>query len=281
MSVSHQSPAPLAGKVAWVTGSSRGLGRVIATHLGTLGASLVVHGTTPTSTRAFGEGDSLASVVDAIAEDSGAEVQMVYGDLTDPAAVERIVGEIDARYGQVDILVNNAGGDIGVGGTMSPTGGKPDPNDGVFIPLEDVKAIIDRNLLSCILACKTVVPGMMDRKRGWVVNFGSTGGLAGRAEGVIYATAKAAVHEYTRCLAAQLRPYNIPVNCIAPGGTVTPRFLATRQADPARLEATETLERYADPIETARAVAFLVSDPGPFISGQIIRVDGGGQLWPA
>jgi 3-oxoacyl-[acyl-carrier protein] reductase len=281
MSVSNQPPAPLAGKVAWVTGSSRGLGRVIATHLGTLGASLVIHGTSPTSTRAFGEGDSLQSVVEAIAEESGAEVQMVYGDLTDEDAVDRIAGEISARYGQVDILVNNAGGDIGAGGTMSPTGGKPDPNDAVFIPLEDVRAVLDRNLLSCILACKAVVPGMMERKRGWVVNFGSTGGLAGREHGAIYATAKAAVHEYTRCLAAQLRPYNIPVNCIAPGGTVTPRFLATRQADPARLEATETLERYADPIETSRAVAFLVSDPGPFISGQILRVDGGGQLWPA
>ncbi|MGE3913253.1 MAG: SDR family NAD(P)-dependent oxidoreductase [Chloroflexota bacterium] len=278
MSVSYQ---PLAGKVAWVTGSSRGLGRVIATHLGQLGASLVVHGSTPTSTRAFGEGDSLAGVTDEIAEASGAQVQMVYGDLTDPAAVERIASEITGRFGQIDILVNNAGGDIGAGGTMSAGGGKPDPNDAVFIPLEDVRAVIDRNLLSCILACKAVVPGMMERKRGWIVNFGSIGGLAGRAEGAIYATAKAAVHEYTRCLAAQLRPYNIPVNCIAPGGTVTPRFLATRQADPDRLTAENTLERYAQPEETARAVAFLVSDPGPFISGQIIRVDGGTQLWPA
>lgn len=275
------SQGPLTGKVAWVTGSSRGLGRVIATHLGQLGATIVVHGSTPTSTRAFGEGDSLASVVDEIAEASGAVVQMVYGDLTDPAAVDRIVSEIIAKHGQIDILVNNAGGDIGVGGTMSPTGGKPDPNDGVFVPIEDVRAVIDRNLLSCILACKAVAPGMMERKRGWIVNFGSTGGLQGRADGVIYAAAKAAVHEYTRCLAAQLRPYNIPVNCIAPGGTITPRFLATRQADPARLEAVDTLERYAQPEETARAVAFLVSDPGPFISGQVIRVDGGGQLWPA
>jgi 3-oxoacyl-[acyl-carrier protein] reductase len=278
MSVSYQ---PLAGKVAWVTGSSRGLGRVIATHLGTLGASLVVHGTSPTSTRAFGEGDSLAGVVDAIAEETGAQVQMVHGDLTDPETVDRIVKEIVACYGQIDILVANAGGDIGAGGTMAAGGGKPETNDAVFISLEDVRAVIDRNLLSCILTCQAVVPGMMERKRGWVVTFGSIGGLSGRGEGAIYATAKAAVHEYTRCLAAQLRPYNIPVNCIAPGGTVTPRFLATRQADPARLEATNTLERYADPIETARAVAFLVSDPGPFISGQILRVDGGSQLWPA
>ncbi|MCC7370871.1 MAG: SDR family oxidoreductase [Chloroflexi bacterium] len=275
------SQAPLAGKVAWVTGSSRGLGRVIATHLGQLGASLVVHGSSPTSTRAFGEGDSLKSVVEEIAEASGAPVQMVYGDLTDPDAVERIVGEITAHYGQIDILVANAGGDIGAGGTMAAGGGKPDPNDAVHVPIEDVQAVIDRNLLSCILTCKAVAPGMMDRRKGWIVTFGSIGGLAGRAEGVIYAAAKAAVHEYTRCLAAQLRPYNIPVNCIAPGGTVTPRFLATRQADPARLEATDTLERYAHPEETARAVAFLVSDPGPFISGQVIRVDGGTQLWPA
>src|SRR5919206_2035653 len=107
------SERPLTGKVAWVTGSSRGLGRVIATHLGTLGASLVVHGTSPTSTRAFGEGDSLAGVVEAVAEETGAQVQMVHGDLTDPAAVERIVREINGRYGTIDILVNNAGGDIG------------------------------------------------------------------------------------------------------------------------------------------------------------------------
>lgn len=278
MSVSYQ---PLAGKVAWVTGSSRGLGRVIATHLGQLGASLVVHGSTPTSTRAFGEGDTLAGVVGEIREASGAQVLLVYGDLTDPKAVERIVSEIIARYGQIDILVNNAGGDIGVGGTLSSNGGRPDPNDAVFISLEDVQAVIGRNLMSCILACKAVVPAMMDRRRGWVVNFGSTAGLSGRSEGAIYASAKAAVHEYTRCLAAQLRPYNIPVNCIAPGGTVTPRFLATRQADPERLEAVDTLERYGQPEEIARAVAFLVSDPGPFISGQVIRVDGGGQLWPA
>src|SRR3954470_14187165 len=107
MSMSYQ---PLAGKVAWVTGSSRGLGRVIATHLGTLGASLVIHGTSPTSTRAFGEGDSLAGVVEAIAEETGAQTQMVHGDLTDSAVVDRIVGEINGRFGQVDILVNNAGG---------------------------------------------------------------------------------------------------------------------------------------------------------------------------
>ena len=213
--------------------------------------------------------------------ESDSEVLMVHGDLTDPVAVDRIVGEIKDRFKQVDILVNNAGGDIGAAGTMGPGGGKPEANDAVFISVEDIRTVLDRNIMTCILACRAVVPGMMDRKRGWIVNFGSVGGLRGRADGAIYGAAKAAVHHYTRCLADQLRPYNIPVNCIAPGGTVTPRFLATRQADESKLGLTGTLDRYADPEETARAVAFLVSDPGPFISGQIIRVDGGAQLWPS
>jgi len=240
-----------------------------------------VHGTTPTSTRAFGEGDSLAGVAEAVAAESDSEVLAVHGDLTDAAVVDRIVREIHDRFGQIDILVNNAGGDIGVAGTMGPGGGKPASNDAVFIDVEDVRAVFDRNVMTCVLACRAVAPEMMERKRGWIVNFGSNGGLRGRGNGAIYGAAKAAVHHYTRCLAHQLREYNIPVNCIAPGGTVTPRFLATRQADESKLGLSGTLDRYGEPIEVARAVAFLVSDPGPFVSGQILRVDGGSQLWPA
>src|SRR5919206_2088134 len=154
------SERPLTGKVAWVTGSSRGLGRVIATHLGRLGASLVIHGTTPTSTRAFGEGASLDAVTEEIKAATGGDVLRVFGDLTDPATVSRLLDEVTARYGRVDILVNNAGGDIGAAGTGGPGGGKPDPNDCIFIPLEDIKAVPDRNPLSCILGCCEGAPGM-------------------------------------------------------------------------------------------------------------------------
>ena len=123
---------------------------------------------------------------------------------------------------------------------------------------------------------------MMERRRGWVVTFGSIGGPV-RPRRAARSTPRPR-RPSTSTPAAWRPSFGRTTSrsiCIAPGGTVTPRFLATRQADPARLEATDTLERYADPIETARAVAFLVSDPGPFISGQIIRVDGGTQLWPA
>src|SRR5215472_11682064 len=111
--------ADLSGRVAWVTGSSRGLGRAIAAHLASLGADVVVHGTTPTSTRAFDEADSLDAVAAEIAEAHGVDVLAVHGDLADAATVERIVAEIHARFARIDILVHAAGGDIGAGGTAA------------------------------------------------------------------------------------------------------------------------------------------------------------------
>ncbi len=272
---------PLAGQVAWVTGSSRGLGRVMAAHLGRLGAAVVVHGTTPTSARAFGEAESLDAVAAAVGRETGGRVLAVAADLTDPAAVEAAVARIRAELGRIDVLVNNAGGDIGTAGAAGPRGGKPERNDCVFVPVEEARAILDRNLLSCILVCRAVVPEMMERRAGRVVNIGSVAGLHGRADGAMYAVAKAAVHEYTRCLAVQLRPYDIPVNCVAPGGTLTARFTATGQAEPEVLARGQTLEGYGRAEDIARAVEFFVTEPGRHVSGQILRVDGGAQTWPA
>src|SRR5918999_6021033 len=106
----------LAGRVAWVTGSSRGLGRVIAAHLARLGAAVAVHGTTPTSTRAFDEAESLDYVARALAEESASPTMAVFGNLTDEQAVHSIALQIRAQFGRIDILVNNAGGDIGAAG---------------------------------------------------------------------------------------------------------------------------------------------------------------------
>ena len=117
-----------------------------------------------------------------------------------------------------------------------------------------MRAVLDRNLLSTILTCQAVARGMMQRRRGRIVTIGSVAAFKGRTNGSIYAVAKAGVTHFTRCLADQLRPFDITVNCIAPGDTRTGRFMGTRAVDQDRLVETGTLDRIATVDEVARVV---------------------------
>lgn len=271
----------LEGRVAFVSGSSRGIGRSIAEHLAALGASVIIHGSTENSPGTFGGSLTLSELAGLISERTHSRAASVCGDLRSPAGAEMIADTVKGLFGGIDILVNCAGGDVGSKGIDPRTGGSPEGNDALSISLEDIDSVIGRNLLSCVYLCRLLVPDMIERRSGVIVNVGSTAGLSGIPQHAIYATAKAAVHEYTRCLAAQLRPYGIRVNAVAPGEIFTERFAATREINEDMVSPGGTLVRYGQPRELAEVVGYLVSDSASFVSGQVIRVDGGRQLFPA
>ena len=269
------SEANLRGQVALVTGAGRGLGRAFAETLARLGASVAVHGMRELGPSEFGEGTTLTATAQEIAKQYGVKTRRVLGDLTRMDEVERVVAESSAALGPIDILIHNAGGDI------AAAGGKPNPNDCIGIKEADVRAVLDRNLLSTIFLCQRVAPGMMARKRGRIVTLSSVAAFKGRDQAAIYATSKAAVVHYTRCLAEQMRPYDVTVNSIAPGDTRTGRFVGTRAVDEKRMVTAGTLDRIARVDEVARVVEFFTGPMGAFVTGQVMRIDGGGQLWPA
>jgi 3-oxoacyl-[acyl-carrier protein] reductase len=265
----------LEGKVALVTGAGRGLGRGFAEHLAALGCRVGVHGMRENGPAEYGEGTTLTQTALDIAAAYNTRTCRLLGDLTNAADVQRVVAETCSELGPIDILVHNAGGDI------AAAGGKPNPNDCVHIKLEDVRAVLDRNLLSTILVCQETAKIMMPRKTGRILTLSSISAFRGIPSSSIYATAKAGVVEYTRCLAEQLRSFNINVNTLAPGDTRTGRFLGTRKVEDSRLATDGTLDRIGLVDEVTRVVEFFAGPLGAFVTGQVLRVDGGSQIWPA
>ena len=251
----------LTGKRALVTGSSRGLGRSYAMRLAHAGADVIIHDVDERAAAEFGEAPSGPAVAEEIRA-LDRRSTFFAADLTDPAQAERLVQQALATLGRLDILVNNAGGDIGC---RTP---RPDPNDALDIDPDDIRCVLERNLLTTMYTCKYAGLHMREQRSGKIINVGSAAGHLPVQTGIIYATAKSAIAHYTRCLAEQLRPYDVNVNCIAPAPTYTGRFLATRTVD--SQQGLSRLQQVAQPEDMAQIMLFLAGPQSDFLTGETI-----------
>ncbi len=265
----------LKGKNAWVTGSSRGIGRIVAEFLAECGANVAIHGRNATNLAQYGEGETLEAVAEEMAERFGVRIVPVCGNLGREEEAARAAATVRSKLGEPDILVCCAGG-TNVEGVR----------DKSILEFESgyFRGIMDMNLYSSVFCCREIVPEMMRRENGSVVLIGSIAGCGGWKTGgalAAYPLAKSAIHEYARCLAAHTRHSGVRVNCVIPGNINTPRTRAVYGGDRAvPLPGLSPLEHVGKPEDIASLVHFLCSEGGRYISGQCIRVDGGEQLSP-
>ena len=246
------NPSRFDGKVAWITGSGRGMGRAHAEMMAARGADIVLH-------------DVLQDEVAAVAETVralGRRVIVSTASVTDLAAMRALVGEAERELGSIDILVNNAG-------------------IGQHLAFEDItpehfQRMFDIHVKGSFFCGQAVIPGMKARRSGRIINISSTWGMVGANTASHYCAAKTAVLGLTKAWAKELAPWNILVNAVCPGGVMTEMPIRVQGMDKIReKEKKIPLQRWAQPEEISEAVTFFASDEAAFITGQVISPNGG------
>jgi len=250
---SHGSLFDLSGKVAVVTGTSRGLGQYLARALARAGADLVL-----TSRRAESLGPFQAEI-----ESLGRRAVALELDVRDPASIQRMVERALAAFDRIDILVNNAGCNVR----------KP----ALDVTWDDWNMVLDTNLRGTFFVAQAVARTMVPRRSGRIINIGSVTCVAGYAGLAPYCASRGGVKQLTMSLADDWGPYGITVNCLAPGWFKTAQN-AVLYEDPewlAYLRDRIPLKRPGQPHDLDGAVVFLASDASAYITGQTLLVDGG------
>jgi 3-oxoacyl-[acyl-carrier protein] reductase len=247
---SGSQTASLAGRVALVTGASRGIGRAIAQELGAIGAEVVVN---------YAQSPEAAAEVVRAIEDAGGRAWAHQANVAEDTEVEAMVKEIVDRCGRIDVLVNNAG----------------ITRDGLVLRMKtaDWQSVIDLNLSGCFFTTRAVSKVMLKARAGRIINITSVVALMGNAGQANYSAAKAGLIGLTRSNAAEFASRGITVNAVAPG------FIASEMT--AKLDAEPLLKaiplgRMGTSQEVAGVVRFLAADPAAaYITGQVLQVDGG------
>ena len=238
--------------VAIVTGGSRGIGRAIAERLAQEGAKVYL---TCASRPESGE-----EVAEAIRV-AGGQAEILVFDVSDFKATEEALKEVLSKEGQADILVNNAGL----------------TRDGLLMRLkeEDWDRVLGVNLKGAFNCCRVVVPAMLKRRRGRIINISSVVGVSGNAGQTNYAASKAGLIGFSKSLAREVASRGVTVNVVAPGFIETDMTAALPEKIRKDLLAQIPVGRYGRPEEVAAVVSFLASDEAAYITGQVIHINGG------
>lgn len=242
----------LDGKVALVTGASRGIGRAVAIRLAKSGAKIAVN---------YAGNQAAAEEVKQIIEQNGGEAILVQADISNAESVDAMVATVMEAFGRIDILVNNAG----------------ITRDTLLMRMKeaDWNAVIQTNLTGVFYVTKAISKIMMKQRSGKIVNMSSVVGLMGNAGQANYAAAKAGVIGFTKSMAKELAARNITVNAIAPGFIATDMTAVLSDKVKEDLATKIPMGRLGEADDIASAVLFLVSDSASYITGQTLNVDGG------
>ena len=242
----------LKGKCAVVTGATRGIGRAIVTRLASLGADIVVN-----YRSSIEEANTLKEELSAL----GIKVLLVKADVSIEEEAKNLIEKAKDNFGKVDILVNNAG----------------IVKDGLILRMkkEDFDQVVDVNLKGTFNCMRYVAPIMVKQRSGKIINISSIVGIIGNAGQVNYAASKAGVIAMTKSIAKELGSRGIQVNAIAPGYINTSMTESLNQKVKDEMLKMIPLKRFGMPEDVAKAVGFLASEDSDYITGQVIKVDGG------